>query len=114
MQKTPAALQKSDQKSILTCLAALAGSVVKSTVASKTSHTVNTKTVDAVRLHKLLDPGLVPANYVGVPRVQIRKGNLLITEPAVLLARTVAPLNATVWVVLFLSVYERRQAGKRV
>ena len=97
---------------MLTCLAASAGSVVKPTAAREKLHTVNTKTVNVVRLHELLDPGLVPADYVGVPRVQIREGNLLVTKPAVLLARAVAPLNATVRVVLVLSTSERRQAGK--
>ena len=61
---------------------------------------INTKTIDVVSLDQRLDPLGVARYNGGILSVNVRKWNLVVSEPAVLLAGVVAPLDGTVRVVL--------------
>lgn len=122
IQKTPAAPQNFGQNSDLTCLERKRVSCRRelfqsveitlqlfnqSSVRYQHSdkllkHTINTKTVDIVRLNKFFDPRLVGRYDAGVLGVNIRKGYLLVTQPAVLFTFSVTPLDGTVRVILSL------------
>lgn len=58
---------------------------------------VNTKSINIVRLHEALDPCLVAGNHVRQLGVHIRERNFRVAQPAILLARDVAVID---WAVL--------------
>lgn len=60
---------------------------------------INTKAVNVVRLNKRFNPGAVTGDNGRVFRVKIREWDLFISEPALLLACCITPLNWAVRVV---------------
>lgn len=61
---------------------------------------INSKAVDVVSLNKILDPGLISRNDIWQLGIDIRKRDLGVTKPAVLLAGDVTPVNRTVGMVM--------------
>lgn len=61
---------------------------------------INTESVNTVRLNKILDPGLVARDDVWKLSVDIGQGDLGVSKPAVLLAGDVAIVDRTVLVIM--------------
>lgn len=61
---------------------------------------INTKSINIVRLHELLDPCLVPGNHVRQLGVHVGKRNFRVTQPTILLACDVAVVDGAIFVVV--------------
>ena len=62
--------------------------------------TINTQTINIVRLNELLDPAVEGRSNLGILGLDVRKRDNRIAKPAVLLARGVTPVDRTIRVVL--------------
>ena len=62
--------------------------------------TVNTQAVDAVVLHKLLDPVVVSGLHSRVFGLEISKRNDGVSKPAMLDTRIIAEINGTIGMIL--------------